>query len=108
MMQKGSLYVESKKIQQGKIKQPEMKNSIEETSETWRNYYKKQFPNVNLDDLAVFYEIDEIDTVTDKIGMDVSKEDIEKALKKCKMNAAPGPSGITYRMLKIFFEYDPD
>ena len=56
--------------------------------------YTKQFPDVDVSKLPKC-DLDDYELPENTIDIAVTEEMVLSALKKCKPNSAPGPSGIT-------------
>jgi len=86
--------VNNNRLDSAKTKKPTIKNSKEETVEEWKNSYDKTFgrsrDNLPKSDIDGFVEPEE------EIQVLVTDEMVLKALTRCKMNSAPGPSSISY------------
>ena len=83
-------------------------NQKEEVLEEVRNYFKKQFckRNTRASDMPsrwkeVYNPLEKVNSrIYDSLGNKISEEEWLKALKETKSKSAPGPSGISYLLIK--------
>ena len=94
-MARGNLYSKNLNLKIDKPKIPTLVDSIEETTLRWKNFYEKQFEKPDVGKLPKMNAIENLNFNLDKIKIDVTKENVESALKKCKSCSAPGATGIS-------------
>ena len=83
-------------------------NQKEEVLEEVRNHFKKQFckRNTRASDMPsrwkeVYNPLEKVNSrIYDSLGNKISEEEWLKALKETKSKSAPGPSGISYPLIK--------